>query len=559
MTQPPTQQPPPPEPSEALTDVLVRWWSAIVGWLRISLLPSVRGAFEAVGRLIVTSIYRVRRTNLRIPVVSRDPASGGGLIAKPDDDAASIIGRIDTADDVQLVLMVPRNARELRDPNAWSHIAAHVRRHGIALGVIAARRDVRHHAQDNGLAVAGSSGGLRRLRPPTMRVGAREFPIPRLNVLALIRWLILLVAVATALIATCYVLPEAQIVIVPPSKPFTSSSEVRVDPLADEPSAADGVVPGETVRLTFSTVLVTDTTGSTEIGDQPATLSLLIRNDGDSAETIDAGALAINDSGIAFTVDEDSEIPAGESVTVVATADRSGTIGNLDAGELWTVPGAPDSIDISNPTAASGGTNQTVAAVAIEDVDRLRALSKEVLVRVGAKQLVAAIESGTVLDETAIVTIIGEDPFLNLGVPAETFLMEFSAVVSALSVSNEQAEAYGEQVLRSALPDAMALLPGMTTVELSDDRRYFAGEVTLSLSATGLAFELFDPALFQSGITGVRPAAAARTLQQRLSLVEEPRVAITPEWLPWIWLPRRGSQIAVSFDGPTEVDEERTQ
>ena len=132
MTQPPTQQPPPPEPSEALTDVLVRWWSAIVGWLRISLLPSVRGAFEAVGRLIVTSIYRVRRTNLRIPVVSRDPASGGGLIAKPDDDAASIIGRIDTADDVQLVLMVPRNARELRDPNAWSHIAAHVRRHCFA-------------------------------------------------------------------------------------------------------------------------------------------------------------------------------------------------------------------------------------------------------------------------------------------------------------------------------------------------------------------------------------------------------------------------------------------
>ncbi|HJM89880.1 MAG TPA: baseplate J/gp47 family protein [Dehalococcoidia bacterium] len=558
MTQPPTQPPPPPEPSEALTDVLARWWGAIVVWWRTSLVPALRGAFEAIGRLIITTIYRLRRTNLRLPAMTRT-AAGGGLIAEPDDDAASIIGRIDTADDVQLVLMVPRNARGLRDPAAWNHIAAHVRRRGIALGVVAARRDVRHHAQENGLPVAGSSGGLRRLRPRTMRVGSREFVVPRLNVLALIRWLILPVAVSAALIATCYVLPEAQIVIVPPSEPFTTSSEVRVDPLADEASAADGVVPGETVRLTFSTVLATGTTGSTEIGDLPATVSLVVRNDGDAAATIDAGSFAINDSGIAFTVDEEGEIPAGESVTVAATANRPGTIGNLDVGELWTVSGAPDSLDISNPSAASGGTNQTVAAVAIEDVDRLRALANEVLVRVGAKQLVAAIESGTVLDETAIVTIIGEDPLLNLGVPADIFLMEFSAVVSALSVSHEQAEAFGAQVLRAALPDAMALLPDTTTVELSDDRSYFAGEVTLSLSATGLAFELFDPELFQFGITGVRPAAAARTLQQRLSLVEEPRVTITPDWLPWIWLPRRGSQIAVNFDGPTAVDEDRPQ
>jgi hypothetical protein len=483
-------------------------------------------------------------------------AGAGVIVATADDDAASVIGRIDTADEVDLVLMVPRSVRGLRDVSAWPHVAAHVRRRGIELGVVAARREVRALAADNGLRTAGSVRALRRQRTRTVRVGAREFPLPRLRPLGALRWLAPPVAVALAIGGVYYTLPAAEIVIVPPAEPFSGSSTARVDAVADEADAAAGVLPGVTVRLTFSIVLATGTTGSAELSDEAATVTLRLRNEGEAPVRVAEDALAATEHGLAFRVVAETDVAPGETVTVDALAERLGEIGNIDADQLWALSGVPDTLAVTNPLAAAGGTNRTVAAVALEDVERLRALAPDVLQRVGGRRLAADVESGTVFTETAIITILGEDPFANLDQPEETFLMEFTAVVSAISVPHEQAAAFGEELLRASLPPGMALLPGTTEVEFDEERTYRSGVVQVGLTATGLAFELYEATAVQEGLKGARPSEAARLLQERLGLEELPRVTIEPEWLPWIWLPRRGSQIAITFDGPSQDSED---
>lgn len=560
---------PPQREAEPVTEVIrrwsamvaaavARWWAAAAGWLRrawAAASPRVRRTLQVIGLVFVGAGLALSRIVPRLSSTALPPGAGM-IVAEHDDDAASIIGRIDTAEEIDLVLMVPRSARGLRDSTAWPHVAAHVRRHGISLGVVAARRAVRLAAADNGLRAAGSLKALRRQRSRRLRVGAREFELSGFRVFGFVRWLAVPVIFAAAAGGICYSVPSAEIVIVPPSEAFARTTSARVDAVADEADIDEGVLPGVTVRQTFSIVLATGTTGTAEVGDERATVNLRVQNDGDAPVLIAAETFVVNENGIAFSVDEEATVPAGETVTVVATAERAGEIGNLDAGETWTLSGAPDSVNVTNPGAAEGGTNREVPAVAIEDVERLRALASEVLIRVGARQLEATVESGTVLTETAIVTILGEDPFENLGATVDVFLMEFSAVVSALTIPHDDAEAFGEALLRAALPAGKGLLPGTTTVKFSDDRSYEAGEVELTLTATGLVFDLFEPSLIQEGLTGARPSTAAAALQQRLGLAEAPSVSLRPDWLPWIWLPQRGGQISITFEGPPVDDDE---
>ena len=441
---------------------------------------------------------------------SRRQLPAGTIVATRDDDLASIIGRIDTAADVDLVLVVPRGARQLREAGVWARIAAHVRRRGIALGVVASRREVRQHAEASGLRAAGTLRALRRPRVRRVRLGAREFELPRLRPFRLLRWLAPPALGAAVVGATCYAVPSAEIVIVPPSQPLTRPATVRVDPLAEEPAVEEGILPGVTVRRTITTVLATETTGTADLGDERAAIVLLITNDGEAPAGVAEGTRIVSDSGIAFTTAEPLAVPAGESLTVSATAERAGTIANVEADELWTFNGAPETLAVANPRAASGGTDVTVAAVAAEDVDRLVALAPAVLARVGGRELERTVESGTAFAESVTVAILSQQALGDVGEPAETLLMEVTAIVSGIVVPDEQRRAFGEALLLSELPDGVALLPGTTEVELGALRTFGAGELRLELRATGLTALLFDTSDLRDDLTGARPGRRRR-------------------------------------------------
>ena len=126
---------------------------------------------------------------------------------------------------------------------------------------------------------------------------------------------------------------------------------------------------------------------------------------------------------------------------------------------------------------------------------RVGAIAEEVLRRAGERELLRTIQDATVFVETVSVAILSQDPLVEVGEPADAFLMEYVAIVSALVLTDDEARRAGEQMLVAALPDGMALLPGTTEASAGGDVSYDGSRLVADLTATGLATPLIDPRL----------------------------------------------------------------
>ncbi|MCY4640972.1 MAG: baseplate J/gp47 family protein [Chloroflexi bacterium] len=465
-----------------------------------------------------------------------------------------MVGRIDTATEPDIMLFVPRRARALRSATAWAHVAAHVRRRGISLGIVSPRGDVRANARANGLRAARSPRGLRR-GPWRLQLGGRRFLIPKPRLGSSFRGLLLLAAVALAGVAACYQLPSARIAVVPASEPFSRQAQVRPQPLTETPDVSLAIVPAEGVELEISATLATVPTGETEIGDERAATVLLFSNAGGAHVELPAGTIARTASGTAFLTDEPLVVPPGGSAEVGAAAEFLGVDGNVAPGEIGLLDTElPPTLSVVNPVAAEGGTNIPVPAVAQEDVDRLRDLAPEVLARAGIRELRARAGEATLIEATVGIVILTEQPQALLGEAADIFLMEYTALASGLTVTEAAADAYGRLLLEEALPDGVALLPDTVSAALSAAAEGEGGG--LLLRAEGRVHAVPDLEPLRAELTGLEPAVAAARLAERLGLEETPRVTLEPEWVPWRWTPRRADRIAVDFVGTLEEPEE---
>ena len=486
----------------------------------------------------------------------RDPARRAELpvatvVARPDDDWPAVVGRIDTATEPDIMLFVPRRARALRSAAAWAHIAAHVRRRGIALGIVSARGDVRAHARASGLRAARSPRGLRR-GPWRLQLGGRRFLIPRPRLGSSFRALLLLAALALAGAAACYQLPSARIAVVPASEPFSREGQVRAQPLAETPDVALAIVPAESVELEISATLAAVPTGETEIGDERAATVLRFRNAGGSGVELPAGTAARTASGTAFLTDEPVVVPAGGEAEVGAGAEYPGSAGNVAPGEIGLLDAElPPTLSVVNPVAAEGGTSVATAAVAQEDVDRLRDLAPEVLARAGIRELRARAGEATLIEATVGIVVLSERPQALLGEATDVFLMEYTALASGLSVTAAAAEAYGRLLLEQALPGGVALLPDTVSATLAPAAGGEGGGGLL-LRAEGRVYAVPDLDPLRRELTGVEPAVAAARLAGALGLEQSPRVTLEPGWVPWRWTPRRADRIAFDFVGTLE-------
>lgn len=550
------------EPEKTFGERVARWWTATREWLA----PRLRSLGRAMSRGLAAVWGTIRGARRDLPSMSSpmrsaaakvaDAPPPGALVATADDDVGSIIGRIDTAPEMDLVLVVPREARALRDPMAWPRLVAHMRRRGGTLRVLAARGEVVEHARAAGLRASRSVRGLREPGVLRIPIGSREFRLSFPKTAPLIRGGLFGAAIAAALVAACYYVPSAAIVVQPPSTPFETSELVQLDPIASEPNVALRVIPVTTIERTITTIISTTTTGTTEVGDEPASVALVFTNEGIADIDLPSGTAVSNEGGTVFLTDAPTVIPAGESVSAAATAERPGTATNLAAGEVRLLVGFPVTLTVTNPEEAVGGSDAIVPAIGEEDILRAGSVAEEVLERIGVRELQNAAVSGFVFGETLAVTIVSQVPLGAVGQPADVFLMEYTAVVSALYLPRTTADAFAEQLLVGNLPDQTALLPGTTTASLGNERSFDGTDLTVELVATGLTTRLVDAAELRGALTGVSPGTAKQRLQERLNLVAEPEIKVQPDWLPAWRMPMQANRITITFVGPAPLEDD---
>ena len=481
----------------------------------------------------------------------RGPRLAGAttIVAEREDDASSIIGRIDAASEVQLLLVVPRRAQGLRDAMEWPRIAAHVRQRGLALNVLASRRNVRQHAESAGLDAARTVRGLRPR--PSLRVplGTREFVLQVPPLVPVLRAAGLVVAVAVIAGAACVYIPSADIVVAPPAEPLTTTVRVHLNPVS-ETDVDLGVVAATSIQRTIVSVVSTTTTGTATVGDTSATVELTFTNDGDADVALSIGTPVDDEGGFTFTTDDAVTVPAGESAVVAATSLRPGTAGNLEADSLRLLIGFPPTLSVTNLEVATGGSDTDVPAVGAEDVERVGEIAEQVLCLAGERELLRTVEDGTVFLETVSLEIVSQEPLARVGQPANVFLMEYTAVIFALYLPDVEAAAAGEQLLVRALPDGMALLPGTTETVVGGNVVYDGSRLLVDLTATGLATPLIDPAALRGELTGVSPDTAAVRLRELLGLEQDPLITVHPSWLPDWRMPQRASNISIELVNP---------
>ncbi len=482
-----------------------------------------------------------------VPRRRRGPRLPGAatIIADRDDDANAIIGRIDEASEVALLLVVPRRAHVLREAMQWPRIAAYVRQRGLQLRVLASRGDVRQHARNAGLPAARTVRGLRPRRALRIPFGSREFLLRAPPIGPFVRAALFAAALFVIGFAACSYIPSASILISPPAETLTVTSRVRLSPLG-ETDLGLGVVAVDAVQTEVVFVVSTRSTGVDTVGERRARTALTFTNSGEADLVLPIGTPVETRDGVTFTTDGSVSVAAGSSAGVGATALEPGSAGNVPADSLTRLTGFPDTLTVAN-IAAGGGTDIAVPVVSADDVAAVAEIADTVLRRAGERELLRTITDGTVFTETVSVVILSQTPLADVGDPTEVFMMEYTAVANAFVLTDEDAKRIAQQLLQGKLPDGMALLPDTAEASIGEASAFDGSRLTVDLTVTGRASPLFDPAVLRGQLTNVTPGVAAERLREELALTSEPHIAVHPGWIPGLRMPRRSDRISITL------------
>ena len=470
------------------------------------------------------------------------------IVAEREDDANAIIGRIDEASEVELLLVVPRRAYALRDAMAWPRIAAYVRQRGLHLRVLASRGDVRQHAADAGLPAARTVRGLRGRRALRIPFGSREFVLRAPPLGPFVRAALFGGALFAIGFAACTYVPSATILIAPPAETLTVSIRARLSPLG-ETDLGLGVVAVGSVQTEVVFVVSTRSTGLATVGDTRARARLTFTNTGDTDLVLPIGTPVETIDGITFTTNGSVSIPAGSSSTVGSTAIEPGSAGNVAANALTQLTGFPATLSVTN-NAADGGTDTEVPVVSPDDVATVTELANRVLRRAGERELLRTVTGGTVFTETISVAILTQVPLTEVGEESDLFLMEYTAIASAFVLTDEDADRVAQELLQGRLPDGMALLPETSEASLGAASSFDGSRLTIEFTATGLASPLLDAASLRGVLTNVSPEVAAERLREQLELTSTPHITVNPRWVPGLRMPRRSDRISIMLVSP---------
>ena len=545
----------PPGIVQQALDAFRRYWPVVlesvsefavrVGALRRRVFARLRSPEpEAEWRVAAGADVPRRRRGPRLP-------GAATIIAEREDDANAIIGRIDEASEVDLLLVVPRRAYALRDAMAWPRIAAYVRQRGLHLRVLASRGDVRQHAENAGLPAARTVQGLRPRRALRIPFGSREFVLRAPPLGPLLRAGLFGGGLFVIGLGACSYVPSATILVSPPAETLTVTQRVRLSPLG-ETDLGLGVIAVDSVQTEVVFVVSTTSTGVTTVGDKHARAGLTFTNQDDTDLVLPIGTPVQTADGVTFTTDSSVSIPAGRSSVVGATAIEPGSAGNVAANILTRLTGFPPTLLVTN-IAAGGGTDIEATIVSPVDVATVTDIADSVLRRAGERQLLRTITGGTVFTETISVAILSQTALAEVGDQSDVFLVEYTALASAFVLTDEDADRLAQQLLQGKLPDGMALLPNTSAAAISDAYSFDGSRLTVDFTATGLASPLLDPTALRGVLTNVAPDLAAERLREQLELTMEPLITVHPGWIPGLRMPRRSDRISIMLVSPDDL------
>jgi hypothetical protein len=349
-------------------------------------------------------------------------------------------------------------------------------------------------------------------------------------------------SILALLVLAAFLVPGAQIEYLPEFETQSLTLTLTASP-AFSGFNLSGAVPARMESISVEGRSSLAPSGEMSIPAQNATGLIEITNLTDQPITIPAGTIirtADPTSTIRFRTSTEVTLEAlsGAKISIPIEAENPGENSNLPAETLVLAEGELSrSLTVTNPEPTTGGTTTTTTAPTAEDYDQL---SGELL---DALWLTALEEAQTVLDENDIIlddqpqstTIIEETFSPPEPQPSAALDLLLRVEYEILTIRWEDLKDMGNAILDATLPDGYAAQAETLTIQnitppvLGED-----GQITWEAAIERQIFTTRQEAQAVHEIRGQTLNNAAENFQNALSLQQEPKIVVFPDWWPLV-------------------------
>jgi hypothetical protein len=354
------------------------------------------------------------------------------------------------------------------------------------------------------------------------------------------RILILLAGVLAVLSICLFILPSAEVKVYPMSQ----AQELTVDFTVESGTggaANPGILHGEAITTSVESEASRKATGKTHAPDAKARGTLSFTNLTATEINIKAKTIVFNTANppVRYTLLNDAVIPGeGTLDGVEIEAIYAGESGNTLPNTITRMDGETGlQVQMTNPSAVSGGTDRDIPAPSTDDIVALRADLQTRAVNQAEEKFTAELKPEQILLASSIRAGKIENELLTpqAGEAGVTARIKQSAEYTALVIDHRQ---FAEQA--GALLKANRLLPGwqlstrqpMDIQIISQEYDRVNNSVKLKATIKGQMIPIVDMSNIRKVITG-RERSLASAMISILVLTDKPASIETwPSWMP---------------------------
>ena len=492
----------------------------------------------------------------------------------PEDDAASIRAKIDSAELSYLVLVVPRGCVALETERGIRMLRRAADDAGAQVAVVAHDEDVRDLAEQFGMPSFSSIAQAQRTRwrmqpldpdgvqsvlnpPPPEGISRGAIDMTEL----VKRWWGTFVVIVAACMVLCIVsallVPAANVRIVPSSVALTMSTDVLLDASLSQVSTGLNAIPGRRILKEISGSGQLKTTTAENLPDARASGTVVFTNLTSEEVTIPPNTVLKTSTGVPvrFTTVTTATVPAGVNSRVEAqiVAADPGPGGNVKELAINNIEGSLNlQVRVINLKPTVSGTVHPVRVVTENDEKKLQAQVMQQLMQLGMTELqkdlgpteFIAPDSVQINPDSIAFDHVVDDP-------ADVLNLRITATAFGMGVDRNNLLSIARTALEKQVQPGYALLPNGVQVDAQPGGKYNGVLLKMPYRAVGYTTPQIDAGKVANALQGKSIDAAKAYLSSAINLAQPPEINVTPPG--WFRMPWFAFRIAVFVEPPPVV------
>ncbi len=489
---------------------------------------------------------------------------------RPEDDIATIRARIQAADLARIVLVVPRNCWALQSERGLQLLRRAADDSGAHVALVAHDERVREYAEEYGFPIFNSLAQAQRARwrmlPPLRATGLRLAPPPPTAPEStrpfawasdwIREWRRALALLAGALLMLClaafFLVPTAQVRIVPAYLALTTTTDIVVDSSIGQINAETRAIPARRLLRDISGTAQLQTTTTKNIPNARATGTVIFTNLRAEETMIPPGAIVKTSAGvpIRFTTTTTTTVPAGIGSRAEAPVQAvdPGPSGNVKALAINVVEGSLALVvRVINTKPMVSGNLRAVKVVTADDKKKLEEQLLQQLKQQAPSLLRAMLKPGEFIPPDSVLVDVVDQQFDHaVDEPAEVLNLKMTASAFGLAVEQENVQALMSLILKRQMQTGYDLLPNGVRVEVLPGGKFQGIQLRQPIRAIGYTTPQLDAAKVARAVQGKSVDEAKQYLSNAVSLAQPPEIRVTPPG--WLWMPWLAFRIAVFIE-----------